>query len=98
MIFTRDRLKMLGLVLLCASLSIAIVLPAIGIQKVQRDGFLSGNVPSETNIGHPDRRELTNVPVWLMMAGTGVLGFGFWILADILPASEGRKKGERNRA
>ncbi len=38
---TRDRIKMLGLVLLCASLTLAILLPAIGIQKLKEMAFFS---------------------------------------------------------
>ncbi|MFO0921746.1 MAG: hypothetical protein U0905_04570 [Pirellulales bacterium] len=66
---TRDRIKMLGLVLLCASLTLAILLPAIGIQKVERDGILLNNT-REVGI------RVRNLPVWVVMTGSG--------LADLL--------------
>ena len=100
MIFTRDRLKMLGLVMLCSSLALALILPAIGIQKVKRDGFITGAPPADSNDPVIEKRELANLPVWVMMAGTGVLGFGLWILADVLrppaiPTSKGFVKRKR---
>lgn len=85
---TRDRIKMLGLVLLCASLTLAILLPAIGIQKVERDGILLNNT-REVGI------RVRNLPVWVVMTGSGLAGFALWIAADFLRSDAARPQRKR---
>jgi hypothetical protein len=77
-----NQTKLLGLVVLCASLCLTVLLPAMGIHEFRLQGWVS-NPPNPSD---PDSiiqsEKPLSVHVWLPLSISAMVGLALWLMSN----------------
>ena len=97
-----QRIQMVGLLLLAASLLLALILPAAGIETLdlgsKADSVLvSEATPGSDSIDSHGQRH--TIHVYILLAASGMAGLAMWLIADQLGRSSARRAtGSKRRS
>lgn len=95
-----QRIQMVGLLLLAASLLLALILPAAGIETLdlgaKADAVLLSDSPTASNSDDPPSQRHT-IHVYILLAASGMAGLAMWLIADHLGRSSGRRAARSRR-
>jgi hypothetical protein len=84
---------MVGLLLLAASLLLALILPAAGIETLdlgaKADAVILAESQNAANSNDPLRRH--TIHVYILLAASGMAGLAMWLIADHLGRSSARR-------
>ncbi len=82
---------MLGLVILCASIVLAILLPAFGVDRL----LLGGSLPEPTDAGSNAAQtpEQSSIHIWNLLGISGLAGLVMWFLGG----TEATRTAKSNR-
>jgi len=97
-----QRIQMVGLLLLSASLLLALILPAAGIETLdlgaKADTVILSDSPTVSNSNDPHGQRHT-IHVYILLAVSGMAGLAMWLIADHLGRSSVRRAtGSRRRS
>lgn len=95
-----QRIQMVGLLLLAASLLLALILPAAGIETLdlgaKADAVILSDPPTTSNSVDPLSQRHT-IHVYILLAVSGMAGLAMWLIADHLGRSSGRRSTASRR-